>query len=121
LSAGVDLAGAGGAAVPGLLPDHLGDDRLALGDLSAVPVDPGSAFPGMPLRPALLWKPILPPTYRVNAILLIKDELCYADYVMPILARSKRAANFRCRSAANRIKSCSNSAVGRLDQNASRI
>jgi hypothetical protein len=84
-------------------------DRLALGDLSAVPVNPGSAFPGMPLRPAPLWKPILPPTYRVNAILLINDEIFYADFSkvetgcqLPLPVRCQPhqiVLEFRCRPA----------------------
>jgi hypothetical protein len=53
---------------------------VTIASRSVIPVDPGSAFPGMPLRPAPLWKPILLPPYRGNAILLIKDELYYADF-----------------------------------------
>jgi hypothetical protein len=63
----------------------------------------------MPLRPALLWKPILLPTCRGNAILLIKDELYYADFSkvetggqLPLPVRCQPhqiVLEFRCRPA----------------------
>ena len=91
--------------------------RLATADLviSLLLGHGASAFPGMPLRPAPLWRPSPPRLQRRHAIFLIKEELYYADFSkvetggqlpLPVRCQLPRIVlEFRCQPArSKRIK-----------------